>query len=130
MARRYDIRLPIFLAELDLETLLPLRRKTPRYQPLPAFPEVRRDVALVVPEEVTHAQILEVLRKAKIPHMERIELFDVYRGPKIPSGHKSLAYAVTYRSRERTLRDEEVNRAHEQLIQILQKELGATVRAS
>ncbi len=130
LARRYDIRLPIFLAELDLETLLPLRRKTPRYQPLPAFPEVRRDVALVVPEEVTHAQILEVLRKAKIPHMERIELFDVYRGPKIPSGHKSLAYAVTYRSRERTLRDEEVNRAHEQLIQILQKELGATVRAS
>jgi phenylalanyl-tRNA synthetase beta chain len=70
------------------------------------------------------------VRQAKAPNLERVELFDVFRGKNVPVGQKSLAYAFTYRAADRTLTDAEANTAHAQVVERLKKELGATVRDS
>ena len=109
--------------------LLLARRNTEKsFKPLPAFPTIRRDVAMLVPEALPHERVLSVVKQAKPANLESVELFDVFRGKNVPEGQKSLAYAFTYRSPERTLTDEEVNAAHQQLIAQLKESLQATIR--
>ena len=83
---------------------------------------------MLVPEALTHERVLSVVKQAKPANLESVELFDVFRGKNVPEGQKSLAYAFTYRSPERTLTDEEVNAAHQQLIAQLKESLQATIR--
>lgn len=128
LAKRYDLRDPVLLAELNLELLLAHRDTTKTLKPLPQFPAIRRDVAMIVPEELTHDAVLNVIKQAKPPYLEQVELFDVYRGGAVPAGHKSLAYAFTYRAPDRTLTDAEVNAVHQQLVNALKQKLGATIR--
>jgi phenylalanyl-tRNA synthetase beta chain len=128
VARSYDLRDPVFLAELNLDLLLARRNTEKSFKPLPAFPIIRRDVAMLVPESLTHDRVLSALKQAKVPNLESVELFDVFRGKNVPEGQKSLAYAFTYRSPERTLTDEEVNAAHQKLVGQLKEALQATIR--
>lgn len=128
VAHQYDLRDPVFLAELDLDQLLARRQPGRTFKPLPQFPSIRRDVAMLVPETVTHEAVLAALRQAKTPNLESIELFDVFRGSNVPAGHKSVAYAITYRAPDRTLIDAEVNTAHQQLVDRLKQGLGASIR--
>lgn len=130
LARRYDLRDPVWLAELDLDQLLARRIVARTCKPLPAFPSVRRDVAIVVSEAVTHDAVLAAVKEARPAHLESIELFDVFRGRNIPDGQKSLAYALTYRGADRTLVDAEVNAAHEKVVARLKQDLHAVVRDS
>jgi phenylalanyl-tRNA synthetase beta chain len=128
LARHYDLRDPVLLAELDLDELLARRNAAKSFKPLPQFPTIRRDVAMIVPEATTHEAVLTVIRQAKPANLERIELFDVFRGKQVPPGQKSLAYAFTYRHAERTLTDAEVNAAHEKMVDQFKQRLAAVVR--
>jgi phenylalanyl-tRNA synthetase beta chain len=128
LARQYDLRDAVFLAELNLDLLLARRNPSKSFKPLPAFPAIRRDIAMLVPESVTHDAVIAAVKKAKPRHMESIELFDVFRGKNVPPGQKSMAYAFTYRSPERTLTDQEVNAAHDPLVSGLKEALQAVVR--
>jgi phenylalanyl-tRNA synthetase beta chain len=128
LARRYDLRDPVLLAELNLDILIARRNTSKSLKALPQFPAIRRDVAMLVPENLTHESVLTAARQAKPANLETIELFDVFRGQNVPSGQKSVAYALTYRNAERTLTDAEVNTAHEQLVTHLKQKLGATIR--
>jgi len=128
LARQYDLRDPVFLAELNLDQLLARRTAGRSFKPLPQFPTIRRDVAMVVAENVTHDAVLQAVKEAKPANLQSVELFDVFRGESIPAGQKSVAYAFTYRHAERTLTDAEVNAAHEKLIAQLKQALAATVR--
>ena len=83
---------------------------------------------MLVPEATLHEAVLNVVRQAKPQNLEKAELFDVFRGKNVPDGQKSMAYAFTYRSPERTLTDAEVNAAHANLIDQLRQTLHATVR--
>jgi phenylalanyl-tRNA synthetase beta chain len=130
VARRYDLRAPVFVAELNLDQLLARRNPARSFKPLPQFPGIRRDIAIVVPEGTTHDAVLSAARQAKPQNLEAIELFDVFRGKNIPAGQKSMAYAFTYRSPEKTLTDAEVNAAHEKIIEQFKRALQATVRDS
>src|SRR5207248_8076868 len=106
-------------------------RKTGKtLKPLPAFPTIRRDVAMLVPEITTHEAVLNTVKQAKPQNLENVQLFDVFRGKNVPPGQKSMAYAFTYRNPERTLTDAEVNGAHEKLIGQLKQTLQATIRDS
>jgi phenylalanyl-tRNA synthetase beta chain len=129
VAKEYDLRDPVLLAELDLRQLLARRNTTKAFKPLPAFPSIRRDVAILVDESVPHDAILEAVRAAKPQFLDRIDLFDVFRGAGVPPGHKSVAYALTYRHPERTLTDAEVNATHDRVVGNLVKSLPAQVRA-
>ena len=128
LARQYDARDPVLLAELDLDQLLRRRASTASFKPLPQFPSVRRDLALVVPESVTHQAVLDVVRKLKAPALESIDLFDLFRGSPIVDGQKSMAYSFTYRATDRTLREEEVTAAQSRIAEALKTSLGATLR--
>ncbi len=128
LARRYDLRDPVFLAELNLDVLLSRRNTAKSFRAIPAFPAIRRDIALLVPEATTHEAILQAVKQAKPANLEAVDLFDVFRGRNVPEGQKSVAYAFTYRQAERTLTDAEVNSAHEKLVEQLKLKLQAAVR--
>jgi phenylalanyl-tRNA synthetase beta chain len=128
LARQYDLRDAVLLAELDLDQLLARRNTDKGFRALPAFPSIRRDVAMFLPESTTHEAVLNVVKQAKPQNLETVELFDVFRGKNVPAGHKSVAYAFTYRHPERTLTDPEVNAAHEKLVERFKQALAAVVR--
>ena len=93
---------------------------------MPRYPDATRDLALVVPLETPAAQVQAVLERH--PLVTRVTLFDVYLGPQVAAGRRSLAYRLTLRSPERTLTTAEVERATEELLTTLQREVGATPR--
>ncbi len=130
LARQYDLRDAVLLAELDLDLLLARRNPAKSFKPLPQFPTIRRDVAMIVPEAVTHDAVMGVVKKVKPQNLESVQLFDVFRGKNVPEGHKSLAYAFTYRNPEKTLTDAEVGSAHAKLVDSFKSSLQATVRES
>ena len=128
LGKRYEAREAVYLAELDLDVLLQRRTTNKSFKAFPQFPASERDVAMLVPESVTHADVLSVVKKAKPANLVSTELFDVFRGKNVPEGQKSLAYSFTYRNAEKTLKDKEVNAAHDQLVAALTEKLTATIR--
>jgi phenylalanyl-tRNA synthetase beta chain len=128
LARRYDLRDAVLLAELDIDQLLQRANPERNFKPLPSYPAIRRDLALLVPESVTHESVLNTVRKSKPSHLEGLELFDVFRGKQVPDGFKSLAYAFTYRAADRTLKDDEVNASQSRIVEALKLDLKAQVR--
>jgi phenylalanyl-tRNA synthetase beta chain len=128
LAKRYDLRDAVFLAELNLDQLLARRNASRSFKPLPQFPGIRRDVAMLVAENTTHDTVLDVVRKTKPANLESAELFDVFRGKNVPAGQKSVAYAFTYRAADKTLTDAEVNAAHDKLVAAFKQSLQAVIR--
>lgn len=116
------------VAELDLASILAAREPVRRVKPLARFPAVTRDMAIVVRRDVPSSEVRDVMAAAGTGLVEDLRLFDVYEGPQVPEGHRSLAFSITYRSPERTLTDEEVEKAHTAISAALTEKLGATVR--
>ncbi|MGI9861854.1 phenylalanine--tRNA ligase subunit beta [Moorella naiadis] len=114
--------------ELDWEAAGDLARRIPRYEPLPRFPAVDRDLAVVVPAATPAATVAGVIRAAGGELLQAATLFDVYQGPPVPEGYKSLAYSLRYQLPDRTLTDTEVNAAQEQIQRALKERLGASLR--
>jgi phenylalanyl-tRNA synthetase beta chain len=128
LAKRHDLRDAVFLAELNLDQLLARRNPAKSFKPLPAFPSIRRDVAMLVPETTTHEAVLQLVKQAKPANLESVDLFDVFRGKNVPEGQKSMAYAFTYRAADKTLTDTEANTAHTKVVEAFKQQLKATVR--
>jgi phenylalanyl-tRNA synthetase beta chain len=128
LAKKYDLRDGVLLAELNLDLLLARRNPAKSFKSLPQFPTIRRDVAMIVPETTTHEAVLQTVRQTKPANLESVELFDVFRGKHVPAGQKSLAYAFTYRSPEKTLTDAEVNAAHTKIVDAFKAQLSASLR--
>jgi len=129
VARRFDVEtVELYAAEVDLARLLPLAREEIGVRALPRFPAVERDVALIVRDEVSHEALAAAIRSTAGPLLENLVLFDVYRGAPVPEGHRSLAFALTFRSPERTLSEEEVVSAMEAIESEVAAHFGAIVR--
>jgi phenylalanyl-tRNA synthetase beta chain len=128
LAKQYDLRDAVLLAELDFDALLARRNTSKSFKPLPQFPGIRRDIAMLVPESTTHQAVLNVVKQARLSNLESVELFDVFRGGHVPAGEKSMAWAFTYRHAERTLTDAEVNKEQEKLMEQFKQKLRATIR--
>ena len=124
----FDLSAPVFLAELSLTALLDLPRREIRYQPLPRFPAVERDVAVVVAAEVTAGQIEAAIRSMKLPLLSRITLFDVYEGGQVGTGKRSLAWSLTFQAPDRTLTDTEVNELHARIVAEISRRFAAEIR--
>lgn len=124
----YGLDVPCFVAELNLDFLYESSNMDKKYKPLPKFPAVTRDIALLVEDAVLVQEIDETIRKAGGNLVEKVELFDIYKGKQIPEGKKSIAYAIAYRDENKTLKDEEVNKVHEKILRSLEYKLGATLR--
>jgi len=123
-----DIRFASFLCEIDLDLLLRIRKKNYKFKPIPQYPSTCRDVALLVDEKVTHFEVSQAVKKAKVKFLEDVTLFDIFRGKNVPDGQKSMAYSMTYRYGEKTLTDKEVQKSHDALINVIKTKIGAQVR--
>jgi len=128
VAKRYEAREAVYIAELDLDILLQRRNSSKSFKGLPQFPASERDVAMLVDESVTHSDVLGVVNKVKPDNLVTAQLFDVFRGKNVPEGQKSLAYCFTYRSNEKTLKEKEINSAHDVLVKAFRDLLSATIR--
>jgi len=127
VAERCDISSrPVYLFEIDLERLLPATMAPLKYRPIPKFPITLRDIAVVVNAEMPSKRVQDIIEGS--PLVSRVTLFDVYTGKQVPAGKKSLAFRILYQSPSRTLTDEEVNRAQQEIVSRLSRELGATLR--
>lgn len=124
----FAIDSPLYVAELDVEALLKVAGHFAGIKPLSRFPDLTRDSALLVDEEVNASRLFELFDKVKSRDAEDLLIFDIYRGKGIEPGQKSVAIRVRYRSPERTLTDEEVNKAHGKLVEMLCRELNAKIR--
>ncbi len=111
---RFELSEPVWVAEIDLSRLLALPEIPKRYRGLPRFPATSRDLAMIVREDLPVGEILHFVSGLAIPYLERVEVVDIYRGDPIPPGEKSVTLRFVYRSPERTLKDEEVNRIQEE----------------
>jgi phenylalanyl-tRNA synthetase beta chain len=117
----WDLPRPVFVAQLRFD-LLPRDRGTPvRYREASRFPAVRRDLALVVPVAVTHADLVTWIAAESGPHLAAIELFDHYRGKHIPAGHVGLGYSLTFRAADRTLEEKDVDAAVVRIVNALKR---------
>lgn len=124
--RGFDIVEPVYLFEIDLTELLPLATRRAAFKPVPRFPAVLRDMALVVAVGVSHRQIIDIIRD--YPLVDRVAIFDVYSGDQVPAGKKSMAYRITYQSPDHTLTDDEVNGVQQQILSRLSAKFGAVLR--
>jgi phenylalanyl-tRNA synthetase beta chain len=115
--------------ELDLEQLLAAMPEQVKYEDVVSYPPVREDLAFVVPEEVTAGELIDLAREAAGPELREFRPFDVYRGAQIGKGRKSIAFAVTFQSAERTLTDEDAAGLREKIITSLAERFGAELRA-
>lgn len=123
-ADAFEAAAPVVAFELDLDALVKTSQPARDYVDVPLFPAVTMDIALVVDEDVTNEKLMQVMRSAGGKLLSSIQLFDVYRDEeRLGAGKKSMAYALEYRSPDKTLTAEEVNKQHERLIK---KTCGAT----
>jgi phenylalanyl-tRNA synthetase beta chain len=129
IAERFDLEgSPIFVAELDFERLLEVAQPLLGVQTPSRFPSADRDIATIVDDGTPHAEVEAAIREAGGPLLESVQLFDVYRGEPIPTGRKSLAFALRYRAADRTLEDDEVSAIHARVEAALGARFGAEVR--
>ncbi|WP_238884834.1 phenylalanine--tRNA ligase subunit beta [Clostridium sp. YIM B02551] len=117
-----------YMAELNLDVLYEVSNTIKAYKPLPKFPAVTRDIALLVDDAVLVGEIEDTIVKAGGSLVERVTLFDIYKGKQIPEGKKSIAYAIAYRDENKTLTDKEVNKVHDKILRSLEYKLGAQLR--
>ena len=122
---------PVIYFELSLDDLLTATQSDAaaegRFQSLSRFPAANRDLALVVPDNVPASQAQRLIERVRL--VESAELFDVYSGENVPDGTRSLAFRIRFRASDRTLTNEDVNRAVNGLTRVLDREIGATVRS-
>ncbi len=128
VAEKFDIKARVYVAEIDLDALMPLEKDFYGIKPLPKFPAVSRDIAVVVDEKVGAGTMMDAIRKAAARTLEDVKLFDIYRGEKLGAGRKSVAYAITLRASDRTLTDEEINSTMDKVLKALEA-FGAELRA-
>jgi phenylalanyl-tRNA synthetase beta chain len=128
LAKKMNLRDAVFVAECEISDASATAEKM--FRELPKFPAVVRDVAMVVEENVSHADMEQAIRSAGIKLLERVQVFDIFRGGQIPAGKKSVAYSLTYRAADRTLTDAEVNSAHDKIKRQLQQAVKCELRES
>ncbi len=127
VAKDYGIEEKIYVAEIKLDVLFGINKRKTVYKPLPKFPAVERDFALLCDIELPIGNLEKAIASGASRLLEKIELFDVYTGSQIPEGKKSVAFSVTLRSADSTLSDEEIDSVTAKIIAKLEK-LGAELR--
>ena len=128
VAKNYGIDAEVYCAELNMELLFAEQLPEATYVPLPKYPAVTRDLAIVCDEAITVAKAEDVISKAAGKLLRNIRLFDIYRGVGIPDGKKSMAFSLELRADDRTLTDNDSDTVTTNVIEALQKEIGAILR--
>lgn len=127
-AEKFGIETRVYIAELDLDAVKPLEVPLYGVKPLPKFPAVTRDIAVVVDESVGAGMMMNTIKNAGGKLLESVKLFDIYRGDKLGGNKKSVAYAMAFRAPDRTLTDDEIAKAMDKILKSVETEHGAELR--
>ena len=127
VAKKYDIDTRVYVAEIKLDVLYGINKRKTTYKPLPKFPAVERDFAMLCDADIPVGDLEKAIVSGGGRLLEKVELFDVYQGSQIPEGKKSVAYSVWLRSSEGTLTDAQIDETSQKIIAKLEK-LGAELR--
>lgn len=119
---------PTYVFELNLAELMAMPKDVNQYLPISKFPAVSRDIAMLVADSVTNADVVAAIEKRGGAYLKDVHLFDVYQGAHVPAGKRSLAYTLTYQNPEATLTDDEVNAAFDKVLTQLKDQLNAEIR--
>ncbi len=128
IASKWKMQMPIAVAEISLEPTLQNLFKRRSFREISTQPAIERDVALVARSDVKHEDVIRTIASASDELLEKVELFDIFTGKGIPEGHKSMAYALTYRAKDRTLTDEQANAIHQRIKDAIKKNLNVELR--
>ena len=128
VARNYGMDCEVYCAEINFTALMALRLPEPTYSPLPKYPSVTRDLAIMCDEATTVSEVEDVIEKASGKLLRSIHLFDIYRGIGIPEGKKSMAFSLELRADDRTLTDSDSEQVVSKVLAALNTALGATLR--
>lgn len=130
LSRKYGIEKEVFAFELVIDRSVQVASTQYSYKTLPKFPAVQRDISLLTPMEISSRQIMDEIRKDAVEYLESVELFDLYSGPKLPEGYRSVSFRITYRHPERTLQDTEVETWHQSIIEKLTRQFNVKLRTA
>ena len=128
VARKFDIKRKVYLAEINTEELSSQVNLNRRFTALPRYPSIKRDISLLVDDNIASSGIFDVIKEIGGDLVRSLEVFDLYRGQQVQDGKKSLAYRVEYRASDKTLKDEDVSQIHKNIQDALVKKLGALIR--
>ncbi len=128
VSKNFDLKDKVYLFELDIDKIISKTSNGKKYIPLPKYPSIYRDIAIVLDSNIISDEVYKVIRETDHSLLKEIILFDYYEGKQIPAGKKNLAYSLVYRSDDRTLTDEDINPIHEKIIANLKDKLGAVLR--
>ena len=117
----YEVHGKGYLFEMDFSKMVKGAGEERRFQPLPKFPGVTRDLSVVVDQAMEAERVMEAIRTFRQPYVEEVTLFDIYQEPPIPEGKKGISYRIRYQANDRTLTDEEVNQYHEEILSRLKE---------
>jgi phenylalanyl-tRNA synthetase beta chain len=124
----YEIPKKTYLFEIDFDRLVKGASEKRKFQPLPKFPAVHRDLSLMVEDHLEAEKVEKAIRFLEQPFIDEVKLFDVYQGDPVPQGKKSISYRIRYQASDRTLTDDEVNQYHEKVISLLKEIFKAELR--
>jgi phenylalanyl-tRNA synthetase beta chain len=128
VAEKYGIEKRVYVAELDITDIFVNANMKKQFKQLPKYPAMDRDIAVVVNEDVEIGPMLESIKSAAGAMLEKVELFDIFRGAQLGEGLKSVAFAMSFRVADRTLTDAEVNEAFNKILKRLESKYNARVR--
>ncbi|MBQ8357102.1 MAG: phenylalanine--tRNA ligase subunit beta [Clostridia bacterium] len=128
VAENYGISMPVYAAEIDFDALFESRDSATHYRPLPKFPAITRDFSFVCDEALEVGKIMAVMQKAGGKQCEGVALFDIYRGPQVGEGKKSVSMRMTLRAEDHTLTVEDADKVSKKVLTLLDRELGLTLR--
>lgn len=128
-AENYGFSIPVYAAELNFDVMLKHRSVEKEFHPLPKYPALERDFAFVCGEDVQVGKVASAMKKAGGKHVESVELFDIYRGPQLGEGKKSVAYSVMLRCPDRTMTDDEADSITKKITKALKDEFDIVLRS-
>ncbi len=128
IAAAYKFKQPVYIAEVDLQTLLQAKQKDILYKPLPVYPSIVRDVSLLAKRRVNFAEIKQTIEVENFELLRIVEFVDVYEVKGVADDERSITVRLEYRSDERTLLEEEVGQIHAQILENLERKIGARLR--
>ncbi|SDZ29563.1 phenylalanyl-tRNA synthetase beta subunit [Proteiniborus ethanoligenes] len=129
VSENYGMKERVYVAELSFDLMILASNLEKKYTPLPKYPSVTRDIALVLNEDIMVKEIEKIIMENGKKLVEAVKLFDVYKGGQVEAGKKSVAYSITYRSHDKTLTDDDVSQVHNKIVEELKEKLNATLRS-
>ncbi|MPM39082.1 Phenylalanine--tRNA ligase beta subunit [bioreactor metagenome] len=126
--KRWGLAKRVYIIDLSIDMLLQFAKPRIQYQSLPKYQAIYRDLALLVPKQVTAREVEIAIRQQGGDLLEEVKLFDVYTGAQVKEGYKSLAFSLTYRAKDRTLTDQEVSERHKEILTSVSQKLDSALR--